>query len=118
MADLTTEAVSSVAAAAVGLTTAILGLEPQVLLFAAMGGFVGMAIPAKLGLPKAVIAFLCVMCLAGAAGTWFAQAMQSTPAARNLVAAGVAFAFQPLTAILVQRLSSVVDAALKRMGVS
>ena len=116
MLDPTTELVTSVAAGVTAVTLAALGVEPQALMYAAMGGFAGMAVAPNLGRSKALATFFCVMCLCAAFGTWVAQHWQATLAARNIVAGASAAVFHPLFSLAVQRLPEMFDGALRRLG--
>ncbi len=116
MLDPTTEAVTSVAAGIAAITLAALGVEPQALVYAAMGGFAGMAVAPNLGRWKAVLTFGCVMCLCAAFGTWCAQHYGGNLVARNLVAGGSAAVFHPLFSVIVQQLPDAWAGLLRKFG--
>lgn len=116
MLDPTTEAVMSVAAGVAAVTLAVLGVEPQALVYAAMGGFAGMAVAQNLGRWKAVITFACVMCLCAAFGTWCAQHYGGGMVARNIVAGASAAVFHPLFSVVVQRIPDAFDGFLRKIG--
>lgn len=116
MIDPTTEAVSSIAAGVVAVTLAALGVHPQALVYAALGGFIGMAFAPNLGRWKAVITFGSVMCLCAAFGTWCAAHYQGSDVLRNIVAGGSALVFHPLFSIVVQRLPEAADGFLRKIG--
>ncbi len=116
MLDPTAELVTSVAAGVTAVTLAALGVEPQALMYAAMGGFAGMAVAPNLGRIKALATFFCVMCLCAAFGTWVAQHWQASLVARNIVAGASAAVFHPLFSLAVQRLPEMFDGVLKRVG--
>lgn len=117
MADVTTGAASAAAAGVGAVTVAILGIEPQTLVW----GFVGSSIGATFAAPssrwRAVSLFIAVVLSCALLGTWAAlRWFDGTALARNGSSLLLGILFHPLLSLLVANLPSILDAGLKRIG--
>ncbi len=114
--NATTEVATSLATGIAAITLTTLGVEPQSLLYAMMGGFVGLLAAPQLGRWKSIVIFVSVMCLCAAVGTWVAQSYSYPHVARNAIAGVLAAVFHPAFAVVVQKLPDIFDGFMKKAG--
>lgn len=117
MADVTTGAASAAAAGVGGVVMAVLGIEPQALVW----GFVGASIGATFAAPssrwRAVSLFVAVTCSSALLGTLAAaQWLGGTALARNGMALLLGIGFHPLMAAFIANMPSVLDGLLRKVG--
>jgi len=110
-----------VSGAAASVVTAVtmqtLGVDPQALVFGAIGAGVGTTAAPELGRVRSTMMFVCVVCLCALAGTMAAQQYWgNSPLWRNLIAAGTAAVFHPLFAAIVVRIPEMFDGVLRKFG--
>lgn len=102
------------------LTVAMLGLEPQALVYGAVGAFIGFALVAQIGRLKAAAVFVPVVLLCALLGTlaaaqWFAGSPHHA-LVRNAAAAILGVVFQPLLSALVASIPVIVEGLRNRWG--
>jgi hypothetical protein len=94
------EPASSAASAGVGVAAAtvvaLLGVEPQALIYSSLGAFIGLGFAPRAGRVHAALQFVAVVLIAAAVGTWVAtEWAHSGIAARTVAAAATAAIFHP-----------------------
>lgn len=110
MAISTADATAATAAGVASVTVSMLGVEPQLLVYAACGAFVGLSSAPQTGRWRAIGTFLAVVLLSAAFGHGAADwlELQSAGAARAL--AGVfGLVFHPLAAVVIKTLPDLVS---------
>lgn len=111
MSDLTTGAAVGALAAA---TLSLLGVEPQALVYAAMGAGIGTTWAPEMPRWRAAVVFVSVICISAAAGTVAALSYTTGTAVwRNLLAGLIAVAFHPLLAAAITKFPDAIDGLLK-----
>lgn len=117
MSDPTQPLVSAGAAGAGALFVAMLGVDPQALVWGAVGAAIGLAFATQTGRYRAIALFVAVTMACSLLGTliadrWFAGA----PLWRNGSALLMGIAFHPLLALAMAALPQIFDAALRKVG--
>lgn len=111
MSDITTGAAVGTLAAA---TLSLLGVEPQSLVYAAMGAGIGTTWAPEMPRIRGVVVFVCVICLSALGGTVAALAWSNGAAVwRNLFSGSLAMVFHPLIAGFVTKIPDLWDGLLK-----
>ena len=111
-------AVAATAAGVTAVTVAVLGVEPQALLWAAVGCTIGLTFASAAGVLRATLTFLAVVLVCAAAGSWAAvEWFHGLPLARNSLAAGLGIVFHPLVATVVSKMPDIWQGILRRLGV-
>jgi hypothetical protein len=105
------------AGAASALLSQLLGVEPQVVVWALIGGFFGAARAPKVGWFKAALQYLLASLLSALAATVVAKWIGNDSALRNLLAGAFSIGFYPLMSRAVERMGDVFDSALERVGI-
>lgn len=114
MADATQTVIEAAAAGLGAATLAIIGVEPQALLWGAVGAFMGMTFAAPAGRMRAALTFLAVVLACAELGTWAAlKWFDALPVARNGSALTLGVLFHPLLAALVAKLPQIVGVATR-----
>lgn len=121
MSTPASQAAQAAAAGPGALIVAMLGLEPQALVYGAVGAFLGFALVAQLGRLKAAAVFVPVVLFCALLGTliaahWFGGSPLE-PTVRNAAAAVLGVVFQPLLSAVVASIPAIVDGLSKRWGV-
>jgi hypothetical protein len=117
MSDLGVLLSGATASVVTALTMQTLGVDPQSLVYGAIGAGVGTTAAPELGRVRSVLVFVCVVCLCALMGTVAAQMYWgSSPLWRNLIAGGTAAVFHPLFAAIVVRIPEIFDGALRKFG--
>ena len=117
MPDLTTVAAASVVTAVATVTAATLGVDPQSLVYGAIGAGIGSTAAPSVGKIRSVLLFLCVVCLCAVTGTALAQLYWgSSPLWRNLIAGGFAAIFHPLFSAVIVKIPEALDGILRKVG--
>jgi hypothetical protein len=105
------------AAGATSLVVAMLGVEPQALVYGAVGAFIGFALVAQIGRVKAAAVFVPVVLLCALLGTLIAaQWFGGAPLVRNSAAAVLGVIFQPLLSAVVASIPAAIDSLRSRLG--
>lgn len=101
------------------VTTAVLGLDPQSLTYAAIGCGIGSIFAPQNGRTRAILLFGCVMCACAVLGSWAAaQWFGGLPLARNGLSLALGIAFHPLLGAIIARIPSTFDAVLAKLGLT
>jgi hypothetical protein len=99
------------------LVMALLGVEPQALIYGAVGAFVGFVLVAQIGRLKAAAVFVPVVLLCALLGTLVAaQWFNGSALVRNAASAVLGLVFQPLLSAFVSSIQARLDGFLNRMG--
>lgn len=113
-----TEPTSTTAAAGYAfgaVFVALVGVEPQALVWGVVGAVIGLTFAPPTGRFRAGLVFLAVAFASAALGTWAAEYWHSgSHVARNAWSLGVAVLFHPLFAALVQAVPAAVQAFVSR----
>lgn len=113
-----TETTPAFAAAAtsglVALSVSLLGVEPQALLYGAVGAVLGLSFAPEAPKLRAALTFTLVVLAGAALGTWAAvEWFTGLVAARNGMALALAAAFHPLLSSIVGKLPEIIDGVLR-----
>ena len=115
MSDISTGAAVGALAAA---TLSILGVEPQSLVYAAMGAGIGTTWAPEMGRFRAVAVFSCVICLSAVGGTVASMSWANGSSIwRNLFAGSLAMVFHPLVAGFISKIPDMWDGVLRLLRV-
>lgn len=118
MSDTLQAAGAGVAAVVVSLV----GVEPQVLLFAAVGCALNMPATKKAGRARAVLMFLCTVFASSLLGTIAANEVASAAARVATLSKGfslgIAWAFHPLGKAILDRVPEIIGGILRIVGIS
>lgn len=117
MSDPTMTAATATSAGLGAMILATLGVEPQALLWSAVGASIGLTVAPPASRWRAMLTFTAVVMLAALAGTYVAEhhAAGST-VVRNASAAAVAALFHPLFQAAVSALPQLLSALTARFG--
>lgn len=110
---------AAVGAAFSATVMAAIGVEPQPIYWALFGASLGLSAAAGAGRLRTAGVFAAVVMCCSLFGTWLsARWFNGDPLTRNAAACVMALFFHPLFIALVARLPQVIDAALKKVGVT
>lgn len=112
---MTEPTLGTASTAAIGaLFVAIIGIEPQALVWGLVGAVFGMAFAPQSGRLRAALVFAAVALASGLLGTWAADFWhEGSKLARNGYSLGIAVAFHPLLATFVQAVPAVLQSLIK-----
>lgn len=114
MAEPTITAGSAVAAGTGALFVALIGIEPQGLVWSLVGAVFGLSFAPKVGRWRAALVFIAVAFAAALLGTWAADFLHSgARTARNGWSMVIAAAFHPALAAFVQAVPAALQALLR-----
>lgn len=117
MSDPTAAAATAAGAGVGALILSTLGVEPQALLWAAVGASIGVTLAPASGRVRSMLTFMAVVLLSSLAGTYVAhEHLAGSVVARNAVSAGVAMLFHPLFTAAVSGVPAVVASLAARLG--
>lgn len=117
MTDPTAAAATAASAGVGALILATLGVEPQALLWGAVGASIGLTVAPPSSRMRAWATFAAVVLLSALAGTYVAhEHMADSTVARNAVSAAVAALFHPLFTAAVAGVPSLVQRLTDRIG--
>lgn len=112
------EPVAAVAAGIGAATVAVLGLEPQALVWGFVGASIGISTAPAAGRMRAIAVFLAVVLAAALLGSWAAEHFfEARGVARNAWCLLLGISFHPLMTVAVQNIPGVFEALLRRLGV-
>lgn len=116
---MTDIAIPVAAGAGIGaVIVAILGVEPQTLIYGFVGASIGISFAPQAGRVRTAFLFLAVVMACALLGTWVAERyFESRHIARNGVALLTAIVFHPLLSGVVANIPSLIDWVLKKAGV-
>lgn len=118
MADLTTQTASATAAGVGAAVVAVIGIDPQALLWAFVGGSIGITFAAPAGRWRAAVVFVAVVFSCAQLGSWMAwHLFGDDRLARNGCPLLLGMAFHPLLSASVAAIPGIVKGALRRIGV-
>ena len=110
MANTASSALEATAAGVGAVTLAVIGVEPQALLWGAIGALIGMTLAAPAGRVRAALTLIAVALACAELGTWAAvRYFDAAPIARNGACLVLGILFHPLLAILVGKLPAIVS---------
>lgn len=102
------------AAAAGALFVALIGIEPQALVWSLVGAVFGLSFAPPSGRMRAALVFLAVALASALLGTWAADYLHAgSRIARNAWSLGIASAFHPLLAAFVQAVPAALQALIR-----
>lgn len=114
MTEPTLTASGAAAAGAGALFVALIGLEPQAIVWGLVGAVFGLAFAPKSGRWRAALVFLAVAFAAALLGTWAADYWHAgSRIARNGWAMALGAAFHPLLAAFVQAVPAALQALVR-----
>ena len=114
MAEPTTTAAGAAAAGVTALFMALLGIEPQALVWGLVGAVFGLSFAPQSGRVRAALVFIAVAFAAALLGTWAAEFWHAgSRIARNGWAMALAAAFHPLLAAFVQAVPAALQALVR-----
>jgi hypothetical protein len=114
MADVAQVSIEATAAGIGAVTMAIIGVEPQAVLWGSIGACVGMTFAAPAGRLRASLMFVAVVLACAELGTWASiRWFDASFIARNSVALVLGMLFHPILAAVVARIPIVVNAIAK-----
>jgi hypothetical protein len=117
MSDITSVVAGSAFAGVSAITLQLLGVEPQSLVYGAIGAGIGTTAAPALGRIRAVFMFVCIVCLCAVAGTVLAQLYWGNSNVwRNLIAGSLAAIFHPLFSAVVVKIPEALDGAMRKVG--
>jgi len=117
MSDPTQPVINAAAAGAGAVFVAMIGVEPQALVWASVGAAIGLGFAAQTGRFRAAALFVAVAMACALLGTLIAARWFDNSAVwRNSSALLLGIAFHPLLALVVAQLPAIVDAALRKVG--
>jgi hypothetical protein len=117
MSDFTVAFAGATATGITALTLQTLGVEPQALVYGAVGAGIGTTAAPALGRVRAVMMFVCVVCLCAVAGTVIAGLYWGNSNIwRNLIAGCLAAIFHPLFSAIVVKIPEALDGILRKVG--
>jgi hypothetical protein len=117
MTDPTVPIATAASAGLGAMILATLGVEPQALLWGAVGASIGLTVAPASGRVRAVLMFCAVVMMSALAGTYFAEHhMAGSIVARNAAAAATAALFHPLFTAAVAGLPALVARLTDRLG--
>lgn len=114
MAEPTTTATGAVAAGIGALFVALIGIEPQALVWGFVGAVFGLSFAPQSGRVRAALVFVAVAFAAALLGTWAADFWHANSRiARNGWAMALGAAFHPLLAAFVQAVPAALQALVR-----
>jgi hypothetical protein len=117
MSDPFAAIAASVAGAVTSIALTTIGIEPQSIMWCAIGAGAGTAIAPGLGRAKQAVVFLCTILLCALLGTWVAQKYGGGDnIVRNLAGAFSAFFFHPFVSAAVSKIPEALDGLLRKLG--
>jgi hypothetical protein len=115
MPEPTTSAGTAAVTGFSALVVALFGVEPQAIVYGAVGAFIGFVLVAQIGRLRAAAVFVPVVLLCALLGTAIAaQWFGGAPLARNASAAVLGVVFQPLLSAVVAAIPAAVDSLRTR----
>ena len=117
MTDPTAPVATAASAGLGAMILATLGVEPQALLWGAVGASIGLTVAPQASRWRAMLTFCAVVMLAALAGTYIAaHHADGSAVVRNAGAAAVAALFHPLFQAAVSALPQLLSALTARFG--
>lgn len=117
MTDPTTTAATATSAGLGAMILATLGVEPQALLWGAVGASIGLTVAPPASRWRAMLTFTAVVMLAALAGTYVAEHhAEGSAVVRNASAAAVAALFHPLFQAAVAGVPQLIAILTARFG--
>lgn len=124
MSEPTFGTLTAVVAGITAVVVSLIGVEPQVLFWAFVGGSLGIPVAPKSGRVRATMAFILVVLASSMLGTLVASEYfsgpASTPARAALASKGfsllIALVFHPLLSVVVSSIPSIWDGLLRKIG--
>jgi hypothetical protein len=117
VADLTAIVAASLVSAATAVTMSALGVEPQQLVIATVGAGAGSVAAPNLGRVRAILTFVCVVCLCAVVGALVAEVyIGPSKLARNSTIGVLAALFHPLFSFIVAWVQDLFNAAARKWG--
>lgn len=117
MSEPTSSVVAAASAGGGALIVAMLGVEPQALLWASVGAFIGLPIAAQTGRLRAAAVYVAVVLSCALLGTLIAvQVANGAVVARNSAALVLAMGFHPILSAAVGAIPALVDGMLRKAG--